>query len=61
MCVCVCKAMETEQKGPKLVDASGLAVRVRAEKAVSAEDEQKWQMLMESVGHKRGRLERASA
>ena len=50
--------MEIEQKGVKWVDASGMAVRVHAEKAVSAEEEQEWQVLMESVGRKSGRLER---
>ena len=43
------------------VDASGMAMRVHAEKAVSAEEEQQWQVLMESVGRKSGRLERTSA
>ena len=33
-----------------------MAVRVHAEKAVSGEEEQEWQVLMESVGHKSGRL-----
>ena len=33
----VCKTLEIEQKGVKLVDASSTAVRVHAEKAVSAE------------------------
>ena len=51
--------MEMEQKGPKLVDARGMAVRLQ--KAVSAEEEQEWQVLMESVGCKSGRLERVSA
>jgi len=36
-------------------------VRVHVEKAVSAEDEeQEWQVRMESVGRKSGRLERTS-
>ena len=43
------------------VDASGKAARVHTEKAVSAEKEQQWQVLMESVGRKSGRLERTSA
>ena len=55
----VCKTMEMEQKGPKLVDARGMAVRLQ--KAVSAEEEQEWQVLMESVGRESGRLERTSA
>ena len=37
------------------------AVRVHAEKAVSAKEKQDWQVLMESVGRKSGRLERTSA
>ena len=37
-----------------------MAVRVHPEKAVSAEEEQDWQVLIESVGHKSGRLERTS-
>jgi hypothetical protein len=41
-----------------LVDASGMAVRVHAEKAVSAEEEQELQVLVESVGRKSSRLER---
>jgi hypothetical protein len=53
--------MEMEQKGPKLVDARGMAMRLHAEKAVSAEEEQEWQVLMESVGWKSGSLERVSA
>ena len=36
--VCVCKSVEIEQKGVKWVDASGMAVRVHAEKVVSAEE-----------------------
>ena len=36
-----CKTAEIEQKGVKCVDASGLPVRVHAEKAVSAEDKQR--------------------
>ena len=39
-----------KQRGAKLVDASGMAVRVHAEKAVSLE-KQEWQVLVESVGH----------
>ena len=53
--------MEIKQKGVKLVGANCMAVRVHAEKAVSAEEKQEWQVLMESVGHKSGRLERTSA
>ena len=45
----------------KWVDASGMAVRMHAEKAVSAEEEQQWQVLMESVGRESGRFERTSA
>ena len=60
--VCVeagmCKTLEIEHKGVKLVGARGMAVRVHAEKAVSGEEEQEWQVLMESVGHKSGRLRR---
>ena len=42
--------MEIEQKGVKWGDASGrMAVRVHAEKAVSAEEEQHWQVCMERV------------
>ena len=37
------------------------AVRVHAEKAVSAKEKQDWQVLMESLGRKSGRLERTSA
>ena len=33
-----------------------MAVRVHVEKTVSAEEEQEWQVLMESVRHKSGRL-----
>ena len=57
----MCKTLEIEQKGPKWVDASGMAVRVHVEKAVSAEEEQHQQVLMESVGRKSSRLERTSA
>ena len=49
------KTLEIEQKRVKLVDASDMAVRVHAEKAVSTEEEE-WQVLMESVGRKNGRL-----
>jgi hypothetical protein len=52
----MCKTLEIEHKGVKLVGARGMAVRVHAEKAVSGEEEQEWQVLMESVGHKSGRL-----
>ena len=38
-----------------------MAVRVHAEKAVSSEEGQELQVLMESVGHKSGGLERTSA
>ena len=48
-------------EGAKWVDASSVAVRVRADKAVSAEEDQQWQVLMESVGRKSGRLEHTSA
>jgi len=41
------------------MQASGVAVRVHVEKAVRAEEEQDWQVRMES-GHKSGRLERTS-
>ena len=34
-----------------------MAVRVHLEKALSAEEEQECQVLVESVGHKSGRLE----
>ena len=44
-----------------MVDASGMAVRLHAEKAVSEEEEQEWQVRMESVGRKSGRLERTAA
>ena len=44
-----------------MAGASGMAARVHAEKAVSAEEEQEWQVLMESVGRKSGRLDRISA
>ena len=43
-----------------MAGASGMAARVHAEKAVSAEEEQEWQVLMKSVGRKIGRLERTS-
>jgi hypothetical protein len=43
------KTVEIEQKGVKWVDASGMAVRVPAEKAASAEEEQQWQVCMERV------------
>ena len=55
------KTLEIEQKGVKLVDASAMAVRVRPQKAVSREEEQEWQVLMESVGRNSDRLERTSA
>ena len=45
----------------KWVDASGMAVRVHAEKTVSAEEEHQWQVLMEIVGCKSSKLERTSA
>jgi len=48
-------------EGAKWVDASSVAVRVRADKAVSAEEDLQWQVLMESVGRKSGRLEHTSA
>ena len=51
----MCKTLEVKQKRIKLVDASSMAVRVHAEKAVCAEEEL-WQVLMENVGHKSGRL-----
>ena len=57
----MCKTVKIEQKGVKCVDASGMPVRVHAEKAVTAEEEQRWQVLMESVGRKSGRLERTFA
>ena len=38
------------------MQASGVAVRVHVEKAVRAEEEQEWQVRMESVGHKSGHL-----
>ena len=38
----MCKTLEVKQKRTKLVDASGMAVRVRAENAVSAEEEQQY-------------------
>ena len=41
--------MEVEQKETKLVDASGMSVRVHADKAVSAEEEQERRGHMESV------------
>jgi hypothetical protein len=50
--------LEVKQKRTKLVDASGMAVRVRAENAVSAEEEQQWRVRMESVGHQSSKLER---
>ena len=37
--VCVCKTSVIEQKGVKWVDASSMAGRVHADKAVSAEEE----------------------
>ena len=57
----LCKTLEIEQKEVKLVDASGMAVRVHTEEAVSTEEEQKWLVLMEKIGRKSGRLERTSA
>ena len=57
----VSEALEIEQKGVMLVDASAMAVRVRPQKAVCREEEQEWQVLMESVGRESGRLERTSA
>ena len=57
----MCKTLEIEQNGLKLVDARCMAVRVHPEKAVSAEEEQDWQVLIESVGHKSGRLEPGTA
>ena len=44
------KTLEIKQKGVKWGDARGMAVSVHAEKAVSADEEQKWQVLMQSVG-----------
>ena len=38
----LCKTLEVEQKGIQLVDASGMAGRVRADKAVGAEEGQAW-------------------
>ena len=61
VCVCVCKTLEIEQKGVKREISSGMAVRLHAEKAVSAEEMQEWQVLMESVRRKTGRLQRTSA
>ena len=52
----VSKTLEIEQKGVKLVDASGMAVRVHAEKAMSAEEKQEWPVRKESVGHKSGKV-----
>ena len=46
----VCKTLEAKQKRVKLVDASGIAVRVHVEKAVSAEEEQEWQVRTEAAG-----------
>ena len=44
--VCVeagaCKTLEIKPKGAKLVDASGMAGRVHAEKVVHAEEKQEW-------------------
>jgi hypothetical protein len=54
------KTLEVEQKGIKLVDASGMAVRVCAEKAVSAEEGQNLQVRMESAGRKSCMLARTS-
>ena len=54
------KTSKIKQKGVKLVDASGVAMKVHAEKAMRAEEKQEWKALMESAGHK-GRLERTSA
>ena len=50
-----------KQKRVKLVDAIGVAVTMHAGKAKRAEDKQEQQVLMESVGHKSGWLERTSA
>ena len=36
----MCKTLEIEQKGVKLVDVSGMAVRLHVKKAVSAEEKQ---------------------
>jgi hypothetical protein len=38
--------LETKQKGVKLVDARVVAVRVHAEKAMSAEEKLEWQVFM---------------
>ena len=53
----VCKMLKAKQKRVKLVDASGMAVKMHAEKAVGAEEEQEWHVRMESVGRKSGNLE----
>ena len=45
----VCKMLKAKQKRVKLVDASGMSVRVHADKAVSAEEEQERRGHMESV------------
>jgi len=57
---CLCKTLEIEQKRVKLVDPSGMAVRVHVEKAVSVEEGQELQVLMESGWRKSCMLERAS-
>ena len=49
------------QKGAKWEDASGMAVRVRAEKAMSSEIEQHWQVLIERFGRISGSLKGTSA
>ena len=43
----MCKTLELKQKRIKLVDASSVAVRVHAEKAVCVEEEQ-WQVVYKS-------------
>ena len=46
-----------DQKLVKLVDACGMAVRAHARKAASADKEQEWEVLVETLGRKSGRLE----
>ena len=49
----MCKTFQVTQKRFKLVDASGMAARVRVEMAMIAQNEErKGQVRMESVGRK---------
>ena len=61
VCVKLVRVRSWRLNRKQWVDASGKAARVHTEKAVSAEKEQQWQVLMESVGRKSSGFDRASA